>query len=144
MGELQQGLLRNTFVVLFHVHCLFFFYINSVISVVVGGNTVGYIHTNYTQHSWSLENILIVSVPPRHNSQAPNMPHWWTPRVLLAQLNVNCWGDQGGKDAQNGSKQGKWHLTSCNLSTLFERKKTHCFTERKERHGEAGVKEKHS
>jgi len=35
-------------------------------------------------------------------------------------------------------------LTSCNLSTLFEKKKTHCFRERKERHGEAGVKENHS
>lgn len=33
--------------------------------------------------------------------------------------------EHGGVGAQNGCKQGKWHLTSCNLWTSFQRQETH-------------------
>jgi len=51
--------------------------------------------------------------------------------------------EHGGVGAQNGCKQGKWHLTSCNLWTSFQRQETHrSDTGRaaRVRHKEAGIR----
>lgn len=47
--------------------------------------------------------------------------HYW------CSLMWNTREEHGGVGAQNGCKQGKWHLTSCNLWTSFQRQETHHF-----------------